>query len=397
MEQIMANATKIRIQEILIFLFFIVFPFGQLLRTDFFIADFFGVIHPIDIVVGLSALFYLLFVKKQKPFFSIVVFSCYMFFSLILSLRIFKPQGLAEGLFYALRLSGYLIFPLFISNYLKNVRSLKLKIDNYLLGAMLFVALIGWVQYFLFPDTRFLSLLGWDDHLYRLVGSFFDPGFLSILLTFAVITAIYKYIHTKRQGYLYMIILFLITLFFTYSRSGYIAFTISGLYLLIKEKKYKVMLSLISLIFIILLILPRPDGEGVKLERLYSVYLRLQNYEETISIIKKNPVFGVGYNNLCLSRYYYLGDIETSSHACSGSDSSILLVLSTMGIVGLFIFVALIYEYNIYIKDDRILINSLVLSLFIHSLFTNSLFYPWVMGYVGIIVGSRLSTSNIEE
>ena len=93
------------------------------------------------------------------------------------------------------------------------------------------------------------------------------------------------------------------------------------------KKKLKWFTLLAFSFFILMISLPRPDGYGVRLERLYSVLKKRDNYSETIKIISKHPVFGVGYNNMCAARIKYLGDIGYESHSCSGSDSGILLII----------------------------------------------------------------------
>lgn len=136
-------------------------------------------------------------------------------------------------------------------------------------------------------------------------------------------------------------------------------------------------------------ILPKPAGEGVNLARTYSISSRLQNYQETFRIFEKSPLFGVGFDNLCLARRAYLGVDQSRSHACSGSDSSLLLILVTTGIIGFIMFVSVIVgTYQLIIKTNvyaQVLIVSGV-ALFIHSLFTNSIFYPWIMVYFAILL-----------
>ena len=72
------------------------------------------------------------------------------------------------------------------------------------------------------------------------------------------------------------------------------------------------------------ILLPRPSSEGVQLERTQSIYGRFRSYEQGLTILKTNPLFGIGFNNYCYARQIILGTNDLASHACSGSDSSVL-------------------------------------------------------------------------
>ena len=78
--------------------------------------------------------------------------------------------------------------------------------------------------------------------------------------------------------------------------------------------------------------------------------------------------------------------------SCSGSDSSLLFVFATTGIVGLMIF---LYAGRVMFSSTGravygIAFVSSLVAVLIHSLFLNSLFYPWVMGWMGILLAISL-------
>jgi len=127
------------------------------------------------------------------------------------------------------------------------------------------------------------------------------------------------------------------------------------------------------------------------------VNARLLNYSQTIKIIEKSPLFGIGFNNLCLAKETFLENNERGLHSCSGSDSSLLLILATTGVVGFIIFLwclgslfHLIASKSLY---GKVLLASSI-ALFIHSLFVNSLFYPWVMGWMAVLLAVSLKESK---
>ena len=74
------------------------------------------------------------------------------------------------------------------------------------------------------PDIKPLFSLGWDMHLFRLVGTFMDPAFLSIIIVLGSVIAINYYLTFHKKHYLLIILFLLISLAFTYSRAGYFAY-----------------------------------------------------------------------------------------------------------------------------------------------------------------------------
>ncbi|KKU08994.1 MAG: Oligosaccharide repeat unit polymerase Wzy [Candidatus Woesebacteria bacterium GW2011_GWB1_45_5] len=342
-------------EQIILFAFLILFPFGTIIKI--------GTVNPIDIVVGLGALTAIL--KRYKTpevfryFFNFLFIAAFTF---IASVFVFKDSQVLTGLLYLVRLAAYFYFLIFILHF-KDKKSIL----NFLLAISVISAVFGWIQYFLFPDFRALIEYGWDDHLYRMVGTFLDPAFLGLILVFGLTISLHK----KKN----LLSLFLLaSIAFTYSRASYIAALVPLVY-----KKARVL----SLVFAgLILFLPRTAGEGVKLERTASISARLDNYRQTFEIFKGNPLFGVGFNNICLAK-----DADFESHSCSGADSSLLFILTTTGVAGFLGFIYLIYKVwkN---SDDLFRISGI--SLLLHSLFANSLFYPWILGFIIILFGLSL-------
>jgi len=375
--------------EKLVLLFLILFPFGQIIRLR--------IIHPIDLVAGASFL-YLFRGKLRKPriFKPMTAFLLAAAFSYLFSLVTFKASRLYIGGLYLLRLLAYTGFFLFVFNLVSQKQKLREVLFNSLILVSIATAVFGWLQYFLYPDITSFTVWGWDDHLYRLLGTFLDPGFTSIILVFGFLLSLISYLKTRSNQLLLLLAFFLLTIAFTYARSGYLALLLGTAIALWFKKGLKFILPTVLVFLLVVILLPRPGGEGVKLERRHSIYSRFENYSETIEIFKTSPLFGVGYNNLCLARQKYLGQADFGSHACSGSDSSLLLVLATTGTVGFLIFINLIFELvksvkrNIYGQAFLTCLGALL----IHSLFVNSLFYPWVMGFMAILFSLSLGKSE---
>ncbi|MEK7112772.1 MAG: O-antigen ligase family protein [Patescibacteria group bacterium] len=395
----MDKRTK-KITEVLLFIYLILFPFGQLPSFTAKISEASIRAHPADIVALVIAAVFLT-KKFAKPniwrHFKNLLYG--LGFSLIFSLTIFEPQQLLIGFLYLLRLIGYSFFFLAIWNYLKRVAARKILFGS-LIAVSLFSSLFGLLQYFVYPDVRALVEWGWDDHLYRLVGTFLDPSFTSIFLVFGFLGAFAAYIRTRKKYFLPLLAVILISITLTYSRAGYLALFAGLTTLLFINKKLKRILSILALFLFILAAVPNWGSEGVRLLRTRSIFARLTSYSEAIALTSKSPVFGIVYNNLCIAKEKFLGNpANYDSHSCSGVESGLLLLLATSGIVGLFMFVYLILKLGAGVGRDLYGTTFIAsgAALLVHSLFVNSLFYPWVMGWMGILLAISLKEKNLRK
>jgi O-antigen ligase len=383
-----------KLQSKLIFLFLVIFPFGHLIRIDFNILGRYIPFHPLDAVVGLTLPWLLVVKNKPKILKAIAAFLTLATFSYFFSVFFFGAT--AKGLLYLIRLLAYSSFFLFIWDYVKGSKKRKRQIFDGLLIAIVAIAIFGWLQYFFYPDFRAFTVYECDDHLYRMVGTFFDPGFTSIFFVFGIMASVVQYLEFKEKKWMFFGLFLVTSLLFTYSRAGYLAF-FAGLLALAAIKKYlRAVLFSILLFIVVITLLPRPGGEGVRLERTASVYARLKNYSETVEIIKKSPVIGVGYNNICAAREVILGKADYDSHACYGADSSLLFLLATTGVVGFSTYIYLLIKMaksvstNIY--GQTFLASGT--ALLFHSIFVNSLFYAWVMGWMLSLLAVSIKKNN---
>lgn len=364
----------------LILLYLALFPFGQL--PGLIIQEAFSVpfrIHLTDIVVIIAALSFVIHIFNNKLTIPTWLISGCTFViiglvGIILSNLTLNISYTIEPILYGVRILGYILFIGFIANskLRKNV------LQNALLITITVSAIFGWIQYLFFPDLTALKYFGWDDHYYRLVGTFLDPAFLGILLVFGVLLALWK-----KQNIL--AVLLSVTLAFTYSRASWVALALGMLYFFIKNINRKVIIVVAGLLLLTISLLPQPGGEGVNLRRTNSLEQKLVNYEHSLSIIEKSPVFGVGMGNVCSFN-------NEGSNSCYGLDNSVLFILATTGVIGLFIFLDFINKTAAEISPPkRTLVFGSVLSLLLHTMFTNTLFYPWVMGWMIMLwsIGKR--------
>ncbi len=356
----------------LIFLYLISFPFGQIIK-------------PLpDILIGIICIYAIIRGYKFRTGNFLVV----CIFSLLFSLTFFKVPQIFTGILYLIRLAGYIIFSqITYKQFAGEKKKIKL-IFNSLIMVGMFIAIFGWIQYFIFPDLRVLKVLGWDDHYFRLVSTFFDPAFTGILLTLTEILLIVKTAGEKTKLNYLLNIFLIATVLFTYSRASFISLFFAMIFLLWNLRQRFILIFLV-LFVVSIPFLPKVSGEGTNLARTYSVGQKFINYNESISLIRISPIFGVGFNNLCIAKEKFFGNNNTLSHTCSGLDNSLLFVFATTGVIGLLVFGQDICRIikNTDINPYGLGLLAAFIAIFIHGMFTETFFYNFVLGWVAILVG----------
>lgn len=374
---------KLNLNNIFIFLFLIVFPFGQIIRI--------GILQPLDVIVGMGAV-YAVLKRFEKPFiFKYFENTLILFvFSWVFGTQIFKQPEVYYGFLYLIRLTAYFYFFLYAHNFArKSVQNKKLLINS-LLSVSVVSAIFGWIQFVMIPDIKPFFTWNWDMHLYRLVGAFLDPTFLSLIIVFGILISIVQFLETKRRFLIPIALFLLVSLAFTYSRAGYLALFAGITWIAWNKKLLKKALLFILGFITLLFLLPTSRNHSIELLRSFSAIARVDNYQTTLKLFSKSPIFGVGYDNMCLAYQKYIGPQSFSSHACSGSDSSVLFVLATTGIAGLIVFVYNLGLIANSIKKDsnHLILSASFVAVLTHSIFSNSLFYPWILGWLIILLAT---------
>ena len=326
----------------------------------------FSHISPLDLVVGTIWILYLrkIIERRHKLLKYIIGFGIVGVISLLMSLNRFELSQITVGAMYLLR---FIIYSTFLN--------VIVQPNKVIVGAGIGTAILGIFQYLLYPDTRALIVFGWDQHYYRIVGTLLDPGFTGLILVLTLVFIVLNNYHKDWWLIVY------IALALTYSRASYLAFFTAFTWISIQKRTWKYFVISASCVLLTVFLLPRwSDGEGVKLERTSSVWARIESWKTAWKIFTFNPLIGVGFNN-----YRYAQNASLESHAGAGSDSSILLVMATTGVVGLVYYLKYIKKVWSFGKDNLIITSSLV-AIFVHSWFLNSLFYPAIMLWVILLI-----------
>ncbi len=241
---------------------------------------------------------------------------------------------------------------------------------KFIVACLIFTVLWGFFQYFIYPDARILKYLGWDDHLNRLLGTLLDPTFTGLIYNFIFFT----YFLTPKPNKLALGLIYL-ALALTYSRTSLACFLLGFGYLAYKQKQPKIFFVSLLLVLATIFLLPKPPGEGTNLVRTKSTVDKIENYQASLPLLLQKPLFGYGYNNLG----YQIPQTPNNLHSGWFFDNSLLNIALTTGLIGLVIF--LVYLSNLFTKSNLLFQTLLLITLF-HSLFANSLLYPFVIFFL---------------
>ncbi len=332
------------------------FSLGQLGRISFFNQQINLYLYEITLTLSLLILFFKYRLepirqawKKFKPIF---LFLGILLASLLISCSKYNLFENFVASLYFFRLVLYFSYFFYLKRHSLNIRK-----GIFLIAILTIISTL--IQYFLYPDLRNLFYLGWDPHLYRTFGVFFDTSIS------AAIFGIFFLI--SNQPLIKIIYLILVAL--SFSRSIYLGLFLTLIYLFARQKQFKKLILFLLFFIFLILVIPKPSGEGVNLKRIYSINSRVEDYRQGIELWKKKPIFGYGYNRI---RYIKKSD---SLHSGAGFNSSFLTILVSSGIIGLFSIVWVLWSLRKLNKIAPILL----IFLSTVSLFDNVLLHPFIL------------------
>ncbi|MBI3619709.1 O-antigen ligase family protein [Candidatus Roizmanbacteria bacterium] len=408
--------------SILFYLLAFLFSGGQLGRISFFGQQ--VNVYAFEIIIAvLVVLFYRRY--KLQPILIIIrkLRSLPIFFGLLVLTFVANWAGFtffenAVSFFYIVRLFMYFVWFTYFTYYLRHEKNAgKIAGKSFLVFCVLTV-ITSVLQYFFYPDLRNLYYLGWDPHLSRMFGLFFDTSvagaiyalLLSILFveekSFGRYTRltlvcpakrgqsslegyILEQIHLRvvyRRGRWLLLGFFFVFSALSFSRSLYLSLFLVGSIELLARHKIRQLLFLLLIFAALIAIIPKPFGEGVNLARTVTVSSRLTDYKNGLLLWQARPLFGYGYNRI---RYLkekigvLAPESEDMTHAGASFHSTFLIVLVTTGVAGLAAFLLLLLELARLHKN----VATVTLLLGLLSLSDNIILHPFVLllflGYAG--------------
>lgn len=299
-------------------------------------------------------------------------------------LALFNGNSLLSALLYLARLLAYLGFnwQLLHSSWWPKVvpwikDSERVLCLYWLLG--LFTTYFGFLQYFLIPDIRFMGTFGWDVHLYRLVSVQLDPNITGALLILTLLLTLnLSFLKGILKHFFSVILIAAIAL--TYSRSTYGAVVVGLIsWAGIKfHQRARVLQAgaLITALVIMIVFLPRPGGEGVRLERTASGAARVETAQTALSGL--SPVDWLVGNGLFVpGNFSNPSDVILGQHARL-ADNILILLLTGIGVGGLALLTVTLYRHRRALSQLSLLTTASTLAILAHSQFNNTLFQPFV-------------------
>ncbi len=270
-----------------------------------------------------------------------------------------------------------------------------------MLAGVLF-AISGFILLKLIPDFTEAGLadLGWDPHVRRLTGTFFDPNFAGGAFAFLIALLGGKFLSEKKfpkQSLILVICGILGTaLLLTFSRSGLLALGISGLILGIFGDR-RILLAMLVVGILGISTSPRlaervdefsksVNSIGEESQQVLdpTAQLRIDSWRDGWSIWQKNPILGTGFGTYKFHQTFS----SEESHAATGSDASLLNIGATTGILGFGIFVIFLWNLTIIAFQKRKWgFLAAFAGLLVHSIFVNSLFFPPLALYFFVSAG----------
>lgn len=365
--------SKLNLSRVLFITFFGLATMGQLGRIEI-TSNIAIYLH--ELVLGTWAVFQLPDLTKLAPrvvkkiinYKYLVVLLSYIALQLVVT-QLISPS--LNQIAYYLRAGFYLLLPALI---FVNLKQQILTVDSVKKGvlAMSFgIAVLGIFQYLWLPDTRFLVGSGWDDHYYRLISTLLDPGFTGLLIGLGLLFTFSQ----KSTKFIWLTrLIFTVSLLLTYSRASILATLVGLAYLTWKVEKKA--LLLIIVIILAMPLLPRPAGEGVRLERTASINSRWYSSQEAIT--------SLSYTEVALGTGFYrfdFDDTRTLPDHAEAPENSWVFILVSLGLLGSSLLTLVSKEIFTKNKLDSVIL-SLIFTIGIHAIFNNSLFYIWTWIFI---------------
>lgn len=293
-------------------------------------------------------------------------------------------------LLYWLRLAAILaVFPVTIL--LFYTKEAKNSAFRYIVYAYIALLALGYVQIVFFPSLSGGNT-GWDPHQSRMFATWLDPNFFGAFLGMFLPLV---FLRTKSS----VVLLFGIgAIVLTASRSVYIAtlcaLAVSGtLWLAISSipKAWKKPMAYIG-VNVLLVVILGAAMLGERATKFFvndpTVALRADAYEATWKhLVEEYAIVGAGYNAYQFAARDAGLISDFTMHSRSGSDSSMLTLFVTTGIIGVGLFFAPIV-FGIFWHAQKWLFIQQYSSLWfiwatvfllVHSQFANSLLYPHIL------------------
>lgn len=214
---------------------------------------------------------------------------------------------------------------------------------------------------------------GWGDYDFRNHGVFWEPGAFQCYVNLALLFVIFdKKNNFKNKKTLF--ILFIITILTTQSTTGYLVTATILIYSIITSKiKIKNSIYKFTIYFLLLLSIFFFSTSNVVIEKFESdngsLVTRSKDFTESIELISKNWIKGLGYNSELFITEQQQNGIERNSNG-------LLIFLIQFGMIPF-----ILYIIFMYLGIKNTFNTSLIDTLFIHIIFLVFMFTEPIVFY----------------
>jgi len=312
---------------------------------------------------------------------------------------------LTVSLAYLGRWLAYFGLYLFVVNFLRraDVPAVWRALETVILvfagfGILQSIFLPGFAQ-IIYPDA--VVGVDWDAQGWRLVSTFLDPNYAGMFIVTALLVLMAQVAFGARVA-VWKIALLGLALALTVSRSSFVALLVGGLVIgLVRGNSKRIWRIGLGGMAAGLLLLPVIVVQAAQFDRFTvggSMAYRIVSWIQAIEVFLDNPVLGIGYNTFGYVADQY-GRIYGGA-AGFGLDGGLLFIAVTTGVVGLaaycLMFRAALRRCPPIWKDPErpaaerglvLGVTAASLALVVHSLFLNSLLYPFLMETFWILWG----------
>lgn len=365
--------------------------------------------------------------EKNKIQLPLLIFIAIAALSLVRSLLFLSPPEVMDASLYLIRYAMYaMLFFITFQTIQKEEKGVATTLIKCITISALLIAILGFIQLAVYPNLTELEEIGWDPHINRLVSTWLDPNFTGGLLAFIITILLGIFVHEQKIQNKSILLaasgILGIALFLTYSRSAWLACAV-GITIVTLLKSRKLLIIIVGLALLGLTISPRAQQRvGELTQSLTSIIwetsdtpdpttkLRIQSYQNTLSLIAKRPLLGSGYNTLRTVNHQEGFVSGQDIHSAGGADSSFLTILATTGIMGLIPFLLLYLtilklawqnarnkKIPPFFQGYNLGLLAALVGLVVHSTFVNSLLYPHILIYFWITIGIAQASRNFKK
>ncbi|HLC99524.1 MAG TPA: O-antigen ligase family protein [Patescibacteria group bacterium] len=344
----------------------------------------------------------------------LIVLDIVMMLSLLWATLVMPLGEVLNGALYFLRFLAYQMIFFLVQSSAQGVGHIK-RLFSMVLGTGVLLGVLGFLQLVIFPDFSFMVPEGWDPHAGRLLSTWFDPNLLGGLFAFLAVLVLAQILSGERVSLTRLMALSILiaALLLTFSRSSYVAFVLGFFVIILLTIRRSWWMLIFGVAVLVVSFLSSPRIQE-RVEGIFTIDVtaqkRIESWSSIIFLASEHPLLGVGYNTLRYAQFEEGLITDPGEHSAGGSDSSLLTILATTGIVGLLAFVwlsvsAVALSWKVFVAKhaDEFsrglglgMIGGLAV-LFAHSQFVNSLLYPHILAMVWMVLGMLVWISGTES